>query len=397
MSKRILFVDDEENVRSSLRRTFFDTDYETLFASGGQAGLDIIRNERVDMVVSDMRMPGMDGYSFLKIVREEKPLIIRIILSGYAEKQTLLKAIVDGTAKAYIPKPWNNDALKNEIAKLFAVYDTIRQKGLLDIISKIGRMPLLPESYYKIISLIEQDSNIDVIAEFIARDPSYAVKLLTIVNSSFFGVKIGSVKQAIVYLGLDTVKNIVLSSEVFELFMATDPHKEQVDIIWEHSKLTSKIFHRIYFLAHMKRVPEEYASAGLLHDLGRLLMLRYLPSEYFRVLETVKEDPQQSLLEAESKILGIVHTHLGGYLLDWWNLPSYLIETCLYHHTPLDPAVNTKEIIALCHIADILSWQLLDKNRGLAVIDLRVFDIAGITQEQCTACLKELSQEAGTE
>jgi HD-like signal output (HDOD) protein len=394
MAKCLLFVDDEENVLSSLKRAFFDTDYEILFATGGLKALDIIRNEKVDMVVSDMRMPGMDGYSFLQIVREEYPSIVRIILSGYAEKKTLLKAIVDGTAKAYFTKPWDNDALKNEIAGLFTLYDTIRGQGLLDIINGIGRMPLLPESYRKIIDLIEKDSSIVEIEAFIARDPGYAAKLLAIVNSSFFGVKIGSVKQAIVYLGLDTVKNIVLSSEVFDIFSATDAHKSYVDIIWEHSKLTNKMLHRIYFMAHMKRIPEEYASVGLLHDVGRLLMVRYLPAEFSRVLEVLKEDPRQSLVEVELKIIGIPHTHLGGYLLDWWNLPGYLIEACLYHHTPLDPAVNNKMILALCHIADILSWQLIDRNRTVEAIDPGVFDVAGITREQCAACLRELSQDS---
>jgi HD-like signal output (HDOD) protein/ActR/RegA family two-component response regulator len=391
MSRRLLFVDDEENVLSSLRRTFFDSDYELLFATSGQGALDIIRNEKIDMVVSDMRMPEMDGYSFLKIVREENPSIVRIILSGYAEKQTILKAIADGTAKAYLNKPWNNDKLKNEIAQFFAMYDTLRRQGLLDIINGIGKMPVLPQSYNSIITLIEEDANMDAIAAFIARDPGYAAKMLTIVNSSFYGVTIGSVKQAVVYLGLDTVKNIVLSSEVFEIFRTVGVHKEHVDALWEHSKLTSKLFHRLYFGGHMKRIPEEYASAGLLHDIGRLFMLRYLPSEFSRVLDALKKDPKRPLPEVESEVLGIAHTHLGGYLLDWWNLPCYLVEACLYHHTPLDRAVNNKEIIALCHIADTLSWQLLDNSRSIDTIDPKVFEIAGITQEQGAACLQELS------
>jgi HD-like signal output (HDOD) protein len=339
----------------------------------------------------------MDGYTFLNIVKNEKPSIMRIILSGYSEQKTHLKAIAAGTAKAYFTKPWDNDALKREIDNLFTLYDAIRGQGLLDVINGIGRMPLLPESYREIIDLIEKDSTIEEIVAFITRDPSYAAKLLAIVNSSFFGVKISSVKQAIVYLGLDTVKNIMLSSEVFDVFSVPDAHKYYVNVIWEHSRLTNKIMHRAFFLAHTKRIPEEYASTGLLHDIGRLLMVRYLPLEFSRVAEALKEDPGQSLIEVESKIMGIPHTLLGGYLLDWWNLPGHIVEACLYHHTPLDPAVNNKGVLALCHIADILSWQLLDKNRNKAAIDPRAFDLAGITQEQCSDCLQEISREAETE
>lgn len=396
MSRHLLFVDDEEHVLSSLKRTFFESDYELYFATSGKDALDIIRNGNIDMVVSDMRMPETDGYSFLKTVRQEKPLIVRIILSGYAEKQTILKAIADGTAKAYLTKPWDNDKLKNEIAQFFVMYETLRTQGLLDFINGIGKMPVLPQSYNSIIKLIDEDANMDTIAAFIARDQGFVAKMLTIVNSSFYGVNIGSVKQAVVYMGLDTVKNIVLSSEVFEVFRSADMHNNNnhVDVLWEHSKLTNKIFHKLYFMAHMKRIPEEFASAGLLHDIGRLLMLRYLPSEFSRVLDALKKDPKRQMPEVETEVMGIAHTHLGGYLLDWWNLPSYLVEACLYHHTPLDPAVkNNKEIIALCHIADVLSWQQLDNSRSIDIIDPTVFEIAGITQEKCIACLQEISQK----
>jgi HD-like signal output (HDOD) protein/ActR/RegA family two-component response regulator len=393
MSKCLLFVDDEENVLSSLRRTFFDTDYELLFATSGQEGLDIIKKERVDMVVSDMRMPGMDGYSFLKAVKEKNPSIVRIILSGYAEKQTVLKAIVDGTAKAYLTKPWNNDNLRTEIAHFFEISDTLSKRGLSELINRIGKMPVLPESYQNVIKLIEEDTEIDKIATFIAQEPGYAVKLLAIANSSFYGVKVGSVKQAIIYLGLDTVKNIILSSEIFEVFRSAGIYKEHLDAVWEHSKLTSKILHMLYFQVHMKRMPEDYSSAGLLHDIGRLLILRYLPSEFSRILNVLKENPKRSLIEAESEVMGAGHTHLGGYLLEWWNLPNCLVETCLYHHTPQNQAVNNKEIMALCHMADILSRRLLDKDIYAEEIDPEVFKIAGITEEQSAAAIREISSD----
>src|ERR1039457_901732 len=106
---RILCVDDEPNILSSLRRLFRANGYQVLLAEGGAAGLKVLEAESVDLVISDMRMPEMDGARFLEHVRSRWPDSIRLLLTGYADIQSILDAINRGEIYRYITKPWDDN------------------------------------------------------------------------------------------------------------------------------------------------------------------------------------------------------------------------------------------------------------------------------------------------
>lgn len=105
---RILCVDDEPNILSSLRRLFRSKGYDVLIANGGTEGLALLEKERVDLVISDMRMPIMDGAAFLEHVRSRWPDTIRLLLTGYADIQSIIDAINRGEIYRYITKPWDD-------------------------------------------------------------------------------------------------------------------------------------------------------------------------------------------------------------------------------------------------------------------------------------------------
>jgi two-component system response regulator HupR/HoxA len=102
----VLFVDDEERVLSSLQRGLLDEPYNTLFANSGKEALEILKQQEVHVIVTDMRMPEMGGLELLRIVKEDYPHIIRMVLSGYTEVSTVLTAINQGEVYKYITKPW---------------------------------------------------------------------------------------------------------------------------------------------------------------------------------------------------------------------------------------------------------------------------------------------------
>lgn len=120
---RILFVDDERNVLRSLGRTFLDEDYEILTANSGVEGLQTLREIfPVQVVISDFRMPEMNGVEFLRQVCAEWPDTVRIVLSGYADSASIVSAINDGQIYKFIPKPWNDDELKVTIVNSLERY-----------------------------------------------------------------------------------------------------------------------------------------------------------------------------------------------------------------------------------------------------------------------------------
>ncbi|MFZ5968754.1 MAG: response regulator [Bacillota bacterium] len=119
MNRRILLVDDEIHILKSLTRVFIGTDYQIFTANSGADALSILRNQEVDLIVSDMRMPNMDGYELLYKVKIDYPDILGVILSAYADEKLIFRALQQNIAKHYIPKPWENDKLIKLIDQIF--------------------------------------------------------------------------------------------------------------------------------------------------------------------------------------------------------------------------------------------------------------------------------------
>ncbi len=127
---RILCVDDEENVLRSLKRLFLDSEYDIIFATSANEGLEILKKTGpVQIVMSDYRMPKMNGVDFLKEVYKRWPDTIRIVLSGYADTVSIVEAINEGRIYKFIPKPWNDDELKVTISNALDHY-FIKQKNI---------------------------------------------------------------------------------------------------------------------------------------------------------------------------------------------------------------------------------------------------------------------------
>lgn len=154
-SIKILCVDDEKNVLKSLVRIFMDEDYEVFTASSGDEGLEVLREEEgIQVVVSDYRMPGMNGVDFLKEVCADWPETVRIVLSGYADTAAVVGAINEGQIYKFIPKPWNDDELKATIHTAVDHYD-LRVKNaqlLKELQLSNHRLQELNESLEKTIS-----------------------------------------------------------------------------------------------------------------------------------------------------------------------------------------------------------------------------------------------------
>jgi two-component system NtrC family sensor kinase len=130
---KILCVDDETNVLQSLKRLFLDEEYEILVAESGPEGIAILeQHPPVQVVISDYRMPGMDGIAFFKEVHERWPDTVRIVLSGYADTAAVVAAINEGQVYKFIPKPWNDDELKVAIAKALELYFLVKANNVLN-------------------------------------------------------------------------------------------------------------------------------------------------------------------------------------------------------------------------------------------------------------------------
>lgn len=387
--KKILFVDDEVPILRSLNRLFMDTEYEVFTAGSGEEALEILADEKIDLVITDMRMPVMDGYQLLEKIKELHPNTLRIILSGYSEKNTILAALQKNIAKLYILKPWDNNKLILLVDQIFETENILRDSNLLSLITNADELPTLKSSYQQIMELIDNDADLVKIASAIERDHSVATKILHIINSAFYEVKTGSVKHAIAFLGLSSIRNILLATSIVDSFNMNGIYGARLEMLWNHSFMCSKIVTIIYGKLLNKKLSESESSAGLLHNIGIVLLLKIFPEKYIQIFHRAEKE-KTSLLQIEQESLHVTHQQAGGYLLKWWELPYPIVEAALYHHTPFATGIINKELIYVVNIAQHYASIIL-KNQVSDDFDPAVFRALGITQSQLEQEICDLS------
>jgi len=113
----LLFVDDEAGILNALRRICYEEEWDLHFAPDGEEGLRICRTVPVDLILSDFRMPGMDGVQFLKRSKAIAPDAVRLVLSGYADIKLVVQALNEGEIYRFLAKPWNDDDLIHNLRK----------------------------------------------------------------------------------------------------------------------------------------------------------------------------------------------------------------------------------------------------------------------------------------
>lgn len=132
MNKRtILLVDDEENILRSLERLLRRDGYHILKATSGQAGLEVLKQNAVGVIVSDQRMPGMTGVEFLSKVKDLYPQTVRIALSGYTELKSVTDAINKGAIYKFLTKPWDDDLLRANVQEAFEHFELAHENERL--------------------------------------------------------------------------------------------------------------------------------------------------------------------------------------------------------------------------------------------------------------------------
>lgn len=379
MPKKILFVDDEVQILKSLKRLFRGSGYEVFFADSGKLAIEVLEKQPVDLVISDIRMPEMDGFELLKYVKETYPLTLRVALSGFTDNRKIFTALENNLAKLYMFKPWENAELLSTIDKIFELEDILIDQDLLDMINNLDEIPSIPDLYTELSKMVEEDADIELISNKIEQDQAIASKILKVANSAFYGAKTGSINQAIMYIGLINVKNIVLTNSVFTNF---GHQSEYQNSLWEHVNLANKIVMLLYQRCLNKRIPNIYASAGLLHDIGKVILIHFFEEIYGEII-TKSSDPENEKTRSQIEIdlLGVDHQQIGGYLLSWWEIPVPIVEAALYHHDPMNESIINRELVQVVHLANYYSWKHLNHGFTSEHLHLEVFQELALDRE----------------
>lgn len=364
--RRILFVDDEPKVLEGLQRMLRSMrhKWEIEFAPGGAAALEALAQKPFDVVVSDMRMPGMNGAQLLTEVRKQHPQVMRIILSGYSDQEMIMKSV--GPAHQYLSKPCDATHLKVTVERACALRDLLTNDSLQRLVSQIQLLPSLPSLYVELIGEL-QSSNASTkkVAEIIAQDLGMSTKILQLVNSAFFGLRqtVSSPAEAASLLGVDTIMSLVLSHQIFSQFSQAEVPGFSSTALWSHSLAVGVFSKRIAKAEDQEhKMTEDAFAAGLLHDSGKLVLAANLPSLYSEML--AQADAQNlTLVEAERKCFGAAHPEVGAYLLGLWGLPDTIVEAVAFHHDPSQCPAQSFSPLTAVHVANTLHHEALNVDR----------------------------------
>ena len=381
MKKRILCVDDEPLVLQGIQRMLrgMREQWDMDSADGGQVAVDYLAQAKYDVVVTDMMMPGMNGAEVLDYVRQVSPRTVRLVLSGHAEQSVAVKCV--GIAHQYLTKPCDAETLKQTVTRLTDPGFALENEQVMTLVAQLKHLPSIPEIYSKIVELMhDPNSSMEEVGALIGSDMAMTAKILQIVNSSFFGLarRVARPSEAAGYLGIDTLKSLVLATNVFSQYEAKTPNGYSAVKAGEHSQQVGAAARAIAKAEEMPRsIVDDAFVAGLLHDVGKLVLASSLPEQFARV----SADASRSGLAVEREVFGTTHAEVGGYLLGLWGLPARVVEAINLHHFPNGSVAGEFSPLTAVHVADcLIAERASAKSGGLfAPVDMEYLARIGLT------------------
>jgi len=361
MKRRILFVDDELNVREGLQRLLRNmrNEWEMTFVDSGQSALALLAAEPFDVIVSDMRMPGMNGAELLKEIQRLYPSMVRLVLSGHADRELVTQCV--GVAHQYISKPCDPIQLKALVQNACLLAGQLVDKEVRRVIGSINRLPSVPELYLSLeAALKDENCSVQDIGAIIRQDMNMTAQVLKLVNSAFFGLRrtIETPEEAVSYLGTEMIKVLVLANGVFDRGSSFKTKLFSIEDLWAHSMGVARVASALAVAEGLpKSVQNECSVGGLLHDTGLLVLASNFPDEYDKVIEMVLEE-KISITTSEQWAFGVTHAEVGAYLLGLWGLPTGILQIVSLHHRRPEPTLEPLSALPIVHFADLLAGQL---------------------------------------
>ncbi len=360
---RALFVDDEpavlEGLENRLRR--LRRRWTMSFAVGGERALEALDQGPIDVVVSDMRMPGMDGAEFLTRVRDKYPHVVRIILSGQTSHEQVLRALP--VAHRFLSKPCDSVLLEAAVERASTLHSLLHDERIRAVVGGVTKLPSAPDLYVRLTEMTGRvDASASEIAEVVAQDVTMTGRILQLVNSSYFGLsrEMVTAREAVAYLGANTVRALVLTVGLFAAFEKRGALEGfSLERLQQHALRTAGI------ASSLVSDPDETKvafTAAVLHDVGALVMATLSPERCVQATN-LATSTDRALEECERELHGFGHAEVGAALLSLWGLPYSVVEAVAFHHRPNAFRGDEFGAVGAVHVADRLVHEF-DAERG---------------------------------
>lgn len=358
---RVLYADAEEEGKQAAEKELSGDDLLLFKVSSEYQARQILEKERMDILICDNSLPSEGGASLLKWVRERHRGIGRIIVGRERDRSSLMQALTKGVAVLSLSNPWEPGTLKERILHFGRLKRTLNNPRLFRLINTLDRLPTLPRIYNDFMDALERDKAAADLAKILNRDPAIASKILQIANSAFFrSTKSLSLERAVVYLGSNTLREIVLSVSFAENSQITPEQDRWIDELSFHALQVNTFTHSFYQHLYGTPLPDAFSSVGLLHDIGKNLLFSLFPRRFKSLWEkSHKEGLPFRSAETEEEVF---HDEIGAYFLDLWNLPLPAVESALYHHFPQECSIPLRNALMVTSGVNKISETILLKG-----------------------------------
>jgi HD-like signal output (HDOD) protein len=339
--QRVLFVDDEPAILDGLRSALRSQrrEWDMLFAVGGQAGLDELKRCSFDVVVTDMRMPVVDGAELLRQAKQLQAHAVRIVLSGQTDAESAMRTVF--TAHQFLAKPCDVESLRSVVKRACDLHRLVSGEALRSLAGDVSLLPAAPRTYLAISQALSNSAcNINDVARIVERDPALCAKLLQVANSAFFGLPraVNSVTQAANYLGTIALRNLALAMETLASVSQIKPALSAANFAdFQLNSLLTGLLGRHWFGGDRRKADDAFV-AGMLRDMGHFVLLAQKP-------------------EHAAGAAG--HAPLSAYLLGLWGLPHSVLEPVAFHELPEQVEHDTLDVVDVVHLADRVAAELV--------------------------------------
>jgi putative nucleotidyltransferase with HDIG domain len=382
MKTRILFVDDEPQALDALQHTLrpMQNQWEMTFVESGAAALELMGTREFDVLLTDMSMPNMNGAQLLCETMNRHPHTVRFIMSAESDKEMTMQCAA--AAHQFLVKPCKLETLIAAITRAIAVESRLKDESLRHLLAQMPTLPAVPAVYAELIArLKEVDAPLDGIGEIIGRDIAMTAKVLQLVNSAFFGLRrrVQNPTEAVNVLGIETVKALVVWTQTFSQFRTSSLRDVSLENLSTHSLSTATLAREIMIsLPAVGSSCEEAFTAGLLHDVGKLV-LAARQTQKFRLATMLSRRESIPLCEAERHVFGVSHAEVGAYLLGLWGLPLGIVEAAALHHAPGNSGAQGVTALTAVHIANALEAEFSGCHAAFAApLDMEYLTAVGV-------------------
>jgi CheY-like chemotaxis protein/HD-like signal output (HDOD) protein len=353
MSKpSVLFVDDESHVLDGLRRSLRGKRgaWEMRFAPGGAQALEMLAESPSDVIVSDMRMPGMDGAELLTRVSERHPQIGRVVLSGHIDPEATIRVAVTG--HRFLTKPCATEHVAAVVEQMLVRTSHGHDSSARRIAGAVRAIPSLPEHVERIVALLAPGADLSLAARTAMHDIGLAAKLLQLSNSRFFGSRPrnSSIESTVHSMGVPMVQAVAGAGHSLRPTTAWDPTIERhLMATWRHAVSTARL---VELVASPANRPHAQAAA-LLQDVGSLICLAAVADARGAGVD----------LAAQTRD-GVPFRDVAVELLHLWGVHPPIVAAVAQRDTPQSPDVSGLGVAASVRTAHLLIQQSAEPGSG---------------------------------